>query len=462
MSEFIKFEESLAGSDNLRTKLINFCFRYAFSVEGKKTINTRQNNNITRLMASSESALAGAKHSDATSDANFSLDFKKEQRNWSIQSAPEEEPDQETEAGSVSISKDDVEDNSSSRQNETQYPRGATLAFIVIALILSIFLPSLDMRTQKLTPSCQTIVATAIPKITDEFHSLDKSKAYKYFPLKMTFLLSILVLELGSLICAGAPNSTTLIASRAISGLGAAGIGTGAYTIIAFVAEPRERAMFTGIIGVSYGFASDAGPLIGGVFPAKVSWRWCLYINLPIGGVSALIILLLFHAPYSAKPVPASWKEKLLQMDIVGIAMIMGAVVTYILALQYGGQSKAWNSAQVIGLLVAFVVILIVFCVWERFQRERAMVIPRLFKQRTVGISCIYTFFFSGSATGATQIRTTFPANNVPGIVLAYMTGTKVALAISIGGAGAAFITSLFSDWKGLNKKAMQDANGAV
>ncbi|EER23998.1 Major Facilitator Superfamily protein [Coccidioides posadasii C735 delta SOWgp] len=380
MSEFIKFEESLAGSDNLRTKL------------------------STRRVCRSRTL--------------FFVGYP-----------PEEEPDQETEAGSVSISKDDVEDNSSSRQNETQYPRGATLAFIVIALILSIFLPSLDM----------TIVATAIPKITDEFHGLDKvswygsaffmtnggfqsswGKAYKYFPLKMTFLLSILVLELGSLICAGAPNSTTLIASRAISGLGAAGIGTGAYTIIAFVAEPRERAMFTGIIGVSYGFASDAGPLIGGVFPAKVSWRWCFYINLPIGGVSALIILLLFHAPYSAKPVPASWKEKLLQMDIVGIAMIMGAVVTYILALQYGGQSKAWNSAQVIGLLVAFVVILIVFCVWERFQGERAMVIPRLFKQRTV------------------------------------------ALAISIGGAGAAFITSLFSDWKGLNKKAMQDANGAV
>ncbi|KMP00896.1 GliA [Coccidioides immitis RMSCC 2394] len=238
--------------------------------------------------------------------------------------------------------------------------------------------------------TCQTIVATAIPKITDEFHGLDKvswygsaffmtnggfqsswGKAYKYIPLKMTFLLSILVLELGSLICAVAPNSTTLIAGRAISGLGAAGIGTGAYTIIAFVAEPRKRAMFTGIIGESYGFASVAEPLIGGVLSRQ--------------GVVA------------AKPVPASWKEKLLQMDIVGIAMIMGAVVTYILALQYGGQSKAWNSAQVIGLLVAFVVILIVFCVWERFQRERAMVIPRLFKQRTVGISCICTFFFSGS-----------------------------------------------------------------
>ncbi|KMU83405.1 GliA [Coccidioides immitis H538.4] len=65
-------------------------------------------------------------------------------------------------------------------------------------------------------------------------------------------------------------------------------------------------------------------------------------------------------------------------------------------------------------------------------------------------------------ATGATQIRTTFPANNVPGIVLTYMAGIKVALAMSIGGAGAAFITSLFSDWKRLNKKAMQDANGAV
>lgn len=130
-------------------------------------------------------------------------------------------------------------------------------------------------------PLAQTIVATAIPKITDEFHGLaDVSwyssaffmtlggfqsawgKAYKYFSLKTTFLLSICIFELGSLICGVAPNSTALIVGRAIAGLGAAGIGSGAYTIIAFSAHPKQRPMFTGIIGASYGIASVVGPLV--------------------------------------------------------------------------------------------------------------------------------------------------------------------------------------------------------
>ena len=222
-------------------------------------------------------------------------------------------------------------------------------------------------------------------------------KAYKYFSLKTTFLVSVFIFELGSLLCAVAPNSTALIVGRAIAGVGGAGIVVGTYTIIAFVAEPHKRAMLTALVGVAYGFASVIGPLIGGVFADKVSWRWCFYINLPIGGLGGATIFFLFQAPPAAKPVSATLKEKILQMDPVGICMVMGAIVSFVLAVQYGGQSKAWNSSEVIGLLVGFAAITAVFVLWELYQGERAMIVPRLFKKRTVGISSVFCFLFTGS-----------------------------------------------------------------
>ncbi|KAI8954531.1 major facilitator superfamily domain-containing protein [Xylaria longipes] len=270
---------------------------------------------------------------------------------------------------------------------DEEHPKGARLAFIVTALVLSVFLSSLDI----------TIVATAIPKITDEFHGLDKAswygsaffltsgsfqaswgKAYKYFDLKWTFLTAIVVFELGSLVCGVAPNSNALIVGRAIAGAGTAGMGTGGYTIIAYIVEPVKRPAYTGLIGLSYCLASVAGPLLGGAITTATTWRW--------SHVTILIILFYFYTPPLAKPITATWKEKFLQADFVGVALILGALVSYSLATQYGGQTKAWNSSTVIGLLVGFVLLV-----------GLGMLIPRLLRQRHVAAGSVFAFLFAGS-----------------------------------------------------------------
>jgi MFS transporter, DHA2 family, glioxin efflux transporter len=180
-------------------------------------------------------------------------------------------PTHDPEKDGVDIEKDAIEPRVSAKEEEkmdqltrelsrigtADYPTALPLTLIVIALVLSIFLVALDM----------TIVATAIPAITDEFHSLDQvgwygsaffltiaafqstwGKGYKYFPLKWTFLLSIFWFEIGSLICAVANNSTTLIVGRAVAGMGGAGIASGSYTIMAFSAPPKLRPAFTGTL----------------------------------------------------------------------------------------------------------------------------------------------------------------------------------------------------------------------
>lgn len=258
-------------------------------------------------------------------------------------------------------------------------------------------------------------MATAIPTITDEFNSVGDigwygsaylfttcsltlvyGKLYTFYSTKWVYLIAIAIFEAGSIICGAAPNSVGLIIGRAIAGLGGGGMYSGSMLIISQSMPLEKRPIFTGIISGLYGIAGVAGPLLGGAFTEYVSWRWCFYINAPLGGVTMLFILFFLKAP---RPIQSTSRiqDQIAQLDLIGLVFFMPAIVSILLALQWGGTEYSWESGQIIGLFVAFGVLISIFISIQWWKQDTATVSPRLVKNRNICGAALYCFCLTGS-----------------------------------------------------------------
>ncbi|KAI1130977.1 MFS general substrate transporter [Nemania abortiva] len=283
--------------------------------------------------------------------------------------------------------------------------QGLKLVLIHISICLCTFIAGLDFN----------LLGTAIPAITSEFHStrdigwysaafqvaLSTSqplagKLYTQFSKKLVYLVSLLVFEVGSLLCALSPSSHAFIVGRALAGLGASGIFAGGFAILSTIIPLHKRTIFLTTVGSTFAVAGVVGPVIAGAFTQNVTWRWCFYINLPIGGAAAALILALLHLK-SSKAEKTALTERLRKLDVLGFILFAGSVTMLLLSLQWGGIQYAWSSSVIIGLLVGFGVTFLVFVIWNLRRGESALIPPRLFTgNRNPALLCTAAFFVNG------------------------------------------------------------------
>jgi EmrB/QacA subfamily drug resistance transporter len=235
---------------------------------------------------------------------------------------------------------------------------------------------------------------------------------------RQAFIGGLAVFTGGSLFCALSPNIGSLIAGRAIQGVGAAIMMPNTLAIITNTfRDPKERAQAIGIWAGVSGIALALGPALGGVMVDAWGWQSIFYLNVPIGVVAFTIAVLV---------VPESKSPEGRSLDLLGQALAVAGLGGLTFAL-IEANNYGWGSAPIIALLVAGVAMLTVFGVWES-RAKSPMLRLTFFKNITfsganlAGLSISFGFFamlfflalfmqnvqgFSASGAGVRQLPTT-------------------------------------------------------
>jgi EmrB/QacA subfamily drug resistance transporter len=253
-----------------------------------------------------------------------------------------------------------------------------------------------------------SVISNALPTIVDD---LGSSPAYawianSYFLTSTAFqplygqtanifgrrsltLLAVILFAVGSAVSGSATSIGALIAGRSIQGIGGGGINVLIEIIVSDLVPVRERPKYIAVIFSAFAIAGSIGPLVGGAFAQRATWRWIFYMNLPISGIALILLFLFLNVQYKKD----SAKNMLRRTDFLGNALLVAAVVAILLALTWGGTEQPWSSSKTLVPLILGLVGLVAFIGVESTTWIPEPTMPiRLFANRTSLAAFAITF----------------------------------------------------------------------
>lgn len=308
---------------------------------------------------------------------------------------------------------------------------------VMSGLIVAMMLAQLD----------NMIVAPALPTIVGDLGGLEHlswvttayilastsatlvwGKLGDLFSRKVTFMTSIGVFLVGSALSGLAQSMAELIAARAVQGIGAGGLMVGVMSIMAVLVPPRERGRYTGYMMAVMPVSMIAGPLLGGFITDNMSWRWCFYVNVPIGIVALVVVAMTMRLPAATAALDAPRAR----LDWVGASLMVIWTTALVLVTSWGGTQYAWSSPQILGLIAVTVVGFVAFLMVE--QRTASPILPLgVFRNANFTLSTTLAFIVGFALFGGMVFLPQFQqfvqgasATNSGLLLLPLMAGTMV------------------------------------